>query len=209
MNNWWLSLPWSEKIYWVLAIPFTVLFVIQAIALLIGIGDSGFDFDGIDGADGIGEMGDFDGDGLSDIIPLGRRLFSLRNIIYFFTAFSWCGIINIRAGRGIILSFIISFLVGFVVIAILTAVLTFLMKATSNGIMDKNNAIGERGKVYLRIPKKGEGVGSVNVVIQGALRELEAASENEEILTGDEIEVTGLREDGVLVVKKINLLKGE
>ena len=207
MNTWWSSIPMNEKFYWYLAIPFTVVFVIQIGALLLGIGENGFDFEDA----GIGEVDsgnlDFNGEGM--IVPLGKRLINIRNIIYFFTVFSWCGIVFTRDGRGVITTFIFSLLLASIVVAILVVILSLLMKATSNGLMDKNNAVGQKGKVYLKIPKKGEGVGCIHLIVQGSFRELEAVSVDDEIITGEEVEVTGVQEDGVLQVKKILELKGE
>ncbi len=207
MNTWWSSIPMNEKFYWYLAIPFTVVFLIQIGALLLGIGESGFDFEDV----GIGEVdsGGFDFDGDDMIVPLGKRVINLRNIIYFFTIFSWSGILFTRDGRGIITTLILSISVASIVVAILVVILSLLMKATANGLMDKNNAIGQKGKVYLKIPKKGEGVGCINLIIQGSFRELEAVSVDDEIKTGEEVEVIGVQEDGLLQVKKILALKGE
>ena len=207
MNTWWSSIPMNEKFYWYLAIPFTVVFIIQIGALLLGIGEGGFDFEDA----GIGEVDsgnfDFDGDGM--IVPLGKRVINIRNIIYFFTIFSWCGILFTKDGKGVITTFIFSFLLASIVVAILVVILSLLMKATANGLMDKNNAVGQKGKVYLKIPKKGEGVGCIHLIVQGSFRELEAVSVDDEILTGEEVEVIGVQEDGILQVKKILVLKGE
>jgi len=197
----------NEKFYWYLAIPFTVVFLIQIGALLLGVGENGFDFEdaGIGEADS--ENFDFNGDGM--IVPLGRRIINIRNIIYFFTIFSWCGIVFTRDGKGIITTLILSLLLASIVVAVLVVILSLLMKATANGLMDKNNAIGQKGKVYLKIPKKGEGVGCIHLIVQGSFRELEAVSVDDEIITGEEVEVIGVLEDGVLQVKKILVLKGE
>ncbi|WBW97539.1 hypothetical protein [Oceanirhabdus sp. W0125-5] len=207
MNTWWASIPINEKLYWYLAIPFSVLFIIQIGALLLGIGENGFDFEDV----GIGDVDssgfDFDGDGMR--VPLGKRIINLRNIIYFFAIFSWCGILFTKSGKGVVVTFILSLLLASLVVAILVIILSLLMKATANGLMDKNNAIGQKGKVYLKIPKKGEGVGCIHLIVQGSFRELEAVSVDDEIITGEEVEVIGVQEDGVLQVKKILALKGE
>lgn len=65
MTEWWNSLSLLYKIFFCMAVPATVIMVIQTILLLIGIG-SGSDADGADGevGDGVdGEVGDdIDGD---------------------------------------------------------------------------------------------------------------------------------------------------
>ena len=61
-----------------------------------------------------------------------------------------------------------------------------------------NDAVYQEGKVYLRIPKDGEGI--VHVKIKGANRELKAKTRNrKEIKTGASILVTEVENEFVIV----------
>lgn len=86
-----------QKIYWYLAIPFTVLFTIQLISTLLGLG-------GEDGADGIDASDSFEegvGDEGSSDGGSAFQLFTTRNFIIFFTVFGWSGIAFSNMGVGL------------------------------------------------------------------------------------------------------------
>ena len=70
-----------------------------------------------------------------------------------------------------------------------------------DGTTELSEAIGSKGRTYLRIP--GDGVGQVTVEVNGAQRTYNAKSEDDaNIGTGDFIEVTDVIGE-VLVVKRI------
>lgn len=81
-------------------------------------------------------------------------------------------------------------------------VMTMFKEMETSGTIDINNATGETGEVYLRIPAKGKG--QVQVPVQGTLKTLDAMSANgEKIDTGTLIIVTKVLA-GVLVVKPLS-----
>ena len=51
MQTWWEALSTIEKVFWLMSIPFSVIFVIQMVLSFIGIGggatDPGADFSGM------------------------------------------------------------------------------------------------------------------------------------------------------------------
>lgn len=220
MTEWWNRLMGFEKFFWALAIPFTVLFIIQMTMLIIGI-DNGGEFDGIDsdvdvdGAVDTDVTGDFDsnidGELRADIkIPLNFRLFTLRNIIIFFTIFSWAGIVGVKNDYSKIHTIIFAFLLGAVVVVILSTIFYLLLRATESGTMDIKNSIGAEGDVYLTIPEKGKGVGKIQLIIQGSLRELDAVSNGGNIVTGTKVKIINVTEDNYLLVEPLKLIeKGE
>ena len=68
--------------------------------------------------------------------------------------------------------------------------------------MEITNAIGQSGEVYLTIPAKKAGNGKVQLVVQGALRTINAVTEDtDDIKTGSLIEVVSI-ENEILVVKR-------
>ena len=66
--------------------------------------------------------------------------------------------------------------------------------------MDANNAVGKKGTVYIRIPKKGEGTGKINVLVQESYSEFDAMSNGEELQTGTNVLIVGIQ-NGVLIVE--------
>ena len=81
-------------------------------------------------------------------------------------------------------------------------IMTLFKEMETSGTADINNAIGETGEVYMRIPDNGKG--QVQVPLQGTLKTLDAMSaNNEKIDTGTLIVVTKVLA-GVLVVKPLS-----
>lgn len=207
MVAWWESLSTFSQVLACMAIPATLILLVQTILMLIGLsGDSDADFDAgaADGDSGDGIFGHDFTDGDSDPSGFdGLRIFSVRGIIAFFVVFGWSGIALDAAGVKPAISSLIAVVCGFAMMVIIAVVLRAVMKLENNGNIDNRNALGVSGTVYLKIPPKREGTGKVNVMIQGTYRERDAVTDEDEALpTGSEIVVTSLSGPGTLVVKK-------
>ena len=102
MINWWNSLMLSQQIFACIAIPSTVIVLIQTVLLLIGIGDDsgseGADFD----EDGVPDGGD--GDGLT--------LFTVRGITTMLAVTGWSGMALLETALPDIVSVVISIVLG-------------------------------------------------------------------------------------------------
>lgn len=206
MNDWWNSIPANQKFYWFLAFPFTAMFVIQTVMIFIGLGDEASD--SIDINDDV----NIHFDNPSSIEPHHHfedtvapfQLLTLRNIIVFFTVFSWAGITALKSGLNNLIAFLLSSTLGFTVALILSSIFYFVTKLTNSGTMNLDNAINCVGEVYLTIPKEREGLGKVMISIQGSLRELDALTEGEELSTGTKVIITQVIKNQYLLVKKYN-----
>lgn len=211
MNEWWMGVPSFEKFFWTLAIPFSALFVVQMVLMIIGI-DHGGDIDMSDGdvdvdfdADTDIDM-DIDSDTDSNVkydfkpnVPL--KLFTIRNIIIFGTIFSWSGITSARNNYGKVFTIVLGVILGSIVVIILSLIFKLILKLTQSGNVNKKNAIGCTGEVYLTIPGEGKGAGKVQVTFQGALRVVDAVTYDYELKTGSKIVVVGIKEN-LLVVER-------
>ncbi len=185
--TWWDGLQVIEKIYWMIAFPSTLFFFIQLIITFIG-GDVDHDFDH-----------DFDGDTGGG----GFHPFTFKNMVAFFTLFSWSGLASIEGGFSLTVTILISTISGLIMMIIMAFLFYYISKFTHSGTLDLNNAIGLTGDVYLTIPAKKAGMGKVQINVQGQLRTLNAmTSDLEDIKTGAVIEVDELVNDNILVVHK-------
>lgn len=202
MSGWWNSISSFEKFFWVLAIPFSALFIIQMFLLIIGIEGSVDDFEiqsDID-LDTSTDIDDYDNSNLEPNAPL--KLVTLRNIIIFFTIFSWTGIIGSRNDYSKIFTILLGAILGSLVILILSIVYKFIIRLTEIGNMNLKYSIGATGQVYLTILENGKRGGKVQVTFQSSLRELDAITYGDRIPTGVKIIVIGV-EDNYLVVKSL------
>ncbi|MDX9694672.1 MAG: serine protease [Bacteroidales bacterium] len=187
----WQSLLLIQKIYWCIAIPFSVIFIIQIFLTFFG---------GVDGAEAHGDSDvSVDGDTGIDF-----QFITLKNLVAFFTIFGWTGIACIDGGLGVGTAIIISVLAGLLMMVIMASIIYFMGKLTDSGTLNLKNAIGKVGTVYLTIPPKRSGLGQVQIKVQG-LQTLDAMTDNdEEIKTGMVIKVTDVLNNEILLVKLTN-----
>ncbi|MDL2262759.1 serine protease [Bacteroidales bacterium OttesenSCG-928-I21] len=190
INTWWSSLTVLEQIYWIIAIPFSVIFLIQLIMTIVGgFGDAELD-----------NNGDADFDVESDY-GIHFQFISLKNLIGFFTIFSWTGIVCLDAGVSAWLSVVLSFIAGLAMMLIMAILFYYMSKLVENGTMKMDSAIGKTGQVYLRIPANKTGTGKVQVNING-IKTLDAMTDNnEEIKTGSMVKITDIHSGNILIVE--------
>ena len=192
--DWWNSLNLAEQIFWTIAVIFTVLFVLQLIASILGMDlDSNADIDfHLDSHDG-----HFD-------VDQSFTLFSIRSIIAFFTFFGWVGVILLSKGIALKLVLLISFISGFIAMIFVAFILFQLIKLAEVGTIDIEHALGKYGKVYVTIPEKRKGTGLVNIEMQNKTMELRAVTDGECLPTGTVIYVFKILEDNILLVGEIS-----
>ncbi|HQI04799.1 MAG TPA: hypothetical protein PL195_06025 [bacterium] len=180
--EWWNSLSGFLKVYWILAIPSSIMFLIQTALLIFG-----FDSDG-DGS--IGETDD----------PSGLNLFSVRNVIIFVTVFSWCGITGTSSGWRTGITIAVSFVLALVVMVLVAWMFKKMSTMVESGNFDISKALGVTATIY--IPIIGDGKGKIQAKIDGRLVELDAVSESkEDIATGTIVEIVEVIDKSYVKVK--------
>lgn len=200
--EWWNSLGLASQIFYCIAIPSSLVLLIQTILMFIGLGE-GVDGDvdvEVDISDtNVGDDGGFDDP--SDIGSL--HVFTFRGIIAFFVIFSWVGIVMQSLSVNLPVTIIVSLICGSAMMVGIAFLLRFVMRLRNSGTADNRNAVGVAGKVYLTIPPSRSGEGKVNIMLQGAYVERNAVTdEAEAIPTGCEIIVVGTSGQTSLVVKR-------
>jgi len=187
-NEWWQALALPLKIYWIIAVIFTVFFLIQLALSFLGGDDLDVPDDTPDA--------DIAADG-----GMPFQFFTLKNLIGFFTIFGWVGIAATDSGFPPFISVMLSIVGGLFMMALMASVAYFLSKATADGTMKISRAIGQTGECYLTIPKNRMNTGKVQVIVQGSLRTLEAMTNDEtDIPNGKLIKVRQVLGDNVLLV---------
>jgi hypothetical protein len=185
-NTWWEGLNFSLKVYWAIAIPFSLFFVLQLLWSFFGGGDLP---DDTPDADVEADTG------------VAFQFLTLKNLIAFFTVFGWTGIACIDSGLSEMTSAIISLVAGLIMMVIMASIFYFIGKANADGTMKFNKAIGGVGDVYLTIRGKRGGFGKVQIQVQGALRTLDAVTDDEDdIPTGKIVTVKEILNNHILLV---------
>ncbi|MCF8378907.1 MAG: serine protease [Bacteroidales bacterium] len=185
----WQGLQFIEKLYWCIALPFSLMFIIQIIITFF-VGD----------IDTMEAEGDVD-TSIEEDSGIHFQFLSIKNLIAFFTIFGWTGIACLAGGLNNGLSILISTLAGIAMMIIMASLAYFMGKLVDDGTLKVKNAIGKVASVYLRIPANRSGVGKVQVSVQG-LQTLEAMTDNdEEIKTGAIVEIVEILGNDILLVK--------
>ncbi len=190
--SWWDLLSPLQKIHWGIALPATIIFVIQLILTLTAGGDT--DMDG---------AGDHDGDFSGDHGD-GMHIFSVKSILAFLMFYGWGGLAAIEKGMHVWWGVsAISLVIGIIMMLFTAWIFFMLLKLQSSGTLVMENAIGKEAEVYLTIPAKKKGNGKVQLIIQGGYKTLDAVTEEpEDIATGTFVEVVEVMNDTLLVKRK-------
>jgi membrane protein implicated in regulation of membrane protease activity len=190
MEAFYNSLSPVQKVFLFCALVGGIIFVIRMILMVIGLSDHDVHDGGLDHVDGHGD---------SDV---SFKLFSLHGLTCFFMMF---GLVGLGLSRQFWVPDIIAAaagtIAGLFTFWVIARLFSSMSKLQSDGTLKLSSAIGQQGKVYLRIP--AEGTGQVQVAFQGRLMIYDAISANkEEIKTGDQIVVIDIAGGNILVVEQ-------
>ena len=194
------------QVFYVAAAFFSVIFIWQFVASLIGLSggemdvdgavDADFDIDAVDAADAAGA-----GDAIDSLDAF--RLFSIRAILAFCTLFFWAGAMYLdqRVYRPLALAYAFGWgLAGWFVVTLLV---NWMRKLAETGNPQIASCVGTRGAVYMDIP--ADGIGKVRVTVTGAMSMVDARSEGRvAIEAGTAVEVLSIIDDFTVEVRAIN-----
>ena len=188
--EWFTEMEWFSKVFWIIAAVGSIFFLIMLVTTFIS-GGADVDIDADMDAD-------FDMDGG------GFHFFTIKNLIAFFTIFGWTGIASIDAGMSKPITILIASSCGLVMMFIMAFLFYFVNKLNDSGTLIVKNAIGSIGEVYLTVGADRSKIGKVNVRIQGALREMEALTdEDTDLKMGTVIKVIEVTNNGILIIEKL------
>jgi len=199
--DWFNSMDSTQKVYWGIAIFFSLFFLLQNVMTLIGIGDM----------DSSADVGDVDMpdtnlgmDGHDGTLGAGgaSQLFTLRNMVNFMLGFGWGGACFFHTISHPMLLFLVAGLCGLCFLAIFLFLFRQLMKLESNGTMRIQDCVGMGCDVYLRIPAHREGMGKVQISIHGSVQELPAMTDGEKLSSGTRVTVVEVIDGHTLLVSQ-------
>ena len=212
--EWFTSMNLAGQIFTCIAVPATLVLIVQTVLMIIGASSAE--------ADGLGEElpdelpnelpddipdGVFGENDVTDVVDAagfeGLKIFTVRGIISFFVVFGWVGVLMDNSGVHLWITVLVATACGALMMVLLALLFKWMMKLRNDGNVDNRNAVGVSGRVHLVIPPARSGEGKVHLMVQGAYIEREAVTdEDEAIPTGSEIIVVGISGQTTLVVKK-------
>lgn len=176
------------KAFWYVAIPVSLVFIIQSVMTFIGV----------DATDGL--EADFDSN--LDGADSPFQLFSFRNLVNFLLGFSWTGI-SLYGKLNNTLLIITATIVGIGFVMLFFLIIRQVQKLAENNSFTINSTLNKTAEVYLTIPGQKSGKGKVLISVKGSVRELDAITEGEKIETGKLVLVSGIENNELLIVKPI------
>lgn len=177
------------KTMWFIAIPVSVIFIIQTIMTFMGT----------DSSDGL--EADFDGDFQGGDAPF--QLFSLRNLINFLLGFSWTGISFYNTISNNIWLILLAVSVGILFVVLFFIIIRQLQKLAENNSFKISNTLNKTAQVYLTIPGKKQGKGKIMISVNGAYHELDAMTASDSIPSGAVVKVIKIENNNILIVETI------
>lgn len=182
MSDFFNNLSWLQLTYWFIAAPFSLILLVQLGLTIIGMdsmGDMDTDMDFESDTDG-----ESDSEGHAPF-----QLLTFRNLVAFFTMSGWSGLAFLDNGYSETGSIVLSALVGLFSMFVMSLFVFFFHKMRQENQPTFKSAIGQNATVYLDVPEKGKGKGKVNVIIDGALKTVDAYSVGKHFVYGEKVKV--------------------
>lgn len=174
--------------FWYVAIPTSLIFLIQTIMTFIGA----------DASEGL--EADFDGN--LEGVEAPFQLFSLRNLINFLLGFSWTGIsfYTVVPNKFFLLG--LALLVGFAFVYLFFIIIKQVRKLAEDNSFKIEETVNKTAEVYLSIPGQKSGKGKIMISIKGSFHELDAMTEGDRIPSNAMVRVVAI-DSNILIVTKI------
>lgn len=228
MEAWWEGLGTVLQVLYCIAIPSTLILVLQMLLSMIGgHGDSGMDVSDTSGLDTPGELDTdvmFDGDVAGDVCDTcggvhdgamhdggnpadfgTLKFLTLQTIVTFLTVFGWVSIVCVSGGMQPVIGILIGAVCGFIMMFVVAKLIQMSGRLAEDGTLNLRNAIGETATVYVTIPPKGDGEGKVTMQLQGRFCEMDAVNAGDTPLaSGKQVLVTDIIGDTLVVEDNIS-----
>lgn len=182
-----------EKVFWIIALTASLVFIIQTIITFIGLGTDA-DIDA-----GPGSM-----DGLGDSMEDGSMsgLFSFRNLVNFLLGYGWGGALLYDSIGSKWLLQLVALCVGFIFVAAFVLMFRQLMRLSHDGSFKLEETVGMSADVYLRIPASRTSRGKIQISVKGSVHEIDAVTDRDTIInTGDVVRVVKVLGDDLVLVE--------
>ena len=197
------------QVFYACAAFFSVIFIWQFVASLIGLSggemdvdgavDTDFDLDVADAADAADAIDA--GDAVDSLDAF--RLFSIRAILAFCMLFFWAGAMYLDQGISKAVALAYAFGWGLAGWFVVTLLINWMRKLAETGTPQIASCVGTRGAVYMDIP--ADSIGKVRVTVTGAISMIDARSAgNVAIPSGTPVEVIRKLDDTTVEVRAVD-----
>jgi hypothetical protein len=182
----------DATIYFAMGCISSVLVSLRLVLLMFfGVGDTHLDVGhDLDIHGDIAHSGDF-------------HLISILSILSFGMGAGWLGLVcRMQWGLGPLASALSASGFGFSLMLLSSFLMFSLRKLNAAGHYDVKHCVGQLGRVYLKVPARGDGHGQVQIDVDGRQKVLDAVSANQEIESFATVKVVDIEAGETLVVVK-------
>ena len=175
------------RTFWYIAIPTSLIFLIQSALAIIGI-----------------DGGDADIDTDTDVGDAGFGAYlSLKNLINFLLGFAWTGVFMYNDFSNKTSLVFTAILVGMAFVFLFFFVMEKMKDLAEDNSFKIEETIGQIAEVYLPIPADFEGKGKVLVNVKGSTHELQAITKGDRLETSSMVKVLSVKNNSILIVEKL------
>ena len=205
-SQWWADMATMTQVFYIAASFFSIIFIWQFVASLIGMSGCEMDVDGaVDAVDAADAADAACAVHAIDSID-AFNLFSIRAILAFCTLFFWAGAMYLDQGLGKPAALAYAFGWGLAGWFVVTLMINWLRKLAETGNPRIASCVGTRGAVYMDIP--ADGIGKIRVTVTGAMSMVDARSEGDvAIAAGTSIEVLSTIDNFTVEVRAVDSKK--
>lgn len=180
--EWFNSLEPSLKVFWIVAIISSAIFLINTVITFIGFdSDVSVDID------------------TGDAMPF----FSFRNLVNFFLGVGWGGVCfyDLFDSKGLVILF--STLTGLVFVLLFFMLIKVILKLNKDNTFNIKDTLDKTADVYLPIPAEKSGSGKIQISVKGSVHEIDAITAGEKISVGSKVRVLEIIDNQTVLITKI------
>jgi hypothetical protein len=175
--------------FWLVALPSSLIFLIQAVMT----------FAGAAAPQGVELIDDLDGG------DAPFHLFSLRNLLNFLLGFSWTGIAFYDVMESKTLLLLLSLGVGSSFVYGFFVIIRQIQKLAEDNSFRIESTLNKTAEVYLTVPENQSGKGKIMVSVGGVFHELEAMTEDlERLPTGSSVKIVRVEQGNIVFVEPLS-----
>lgn len=187
--EWWNNLELVQQVFTLVAVPSTLIMVVQTLMLVIGMANDA----------------DLDVDDLPEAMDDGLTLFSVRGIVTMLAVTGWCAVALVDSGLNDALAIFLAVVAGFLALVGTAYLMRAVYKLQASGNIDVGNAVGKVAQVYIPIAAEAQKKGKVTMTLHEKYCEFDAiTTAGETLKTGAYVRVVAVDGTGVLVVEPLS-----
>lgn len=196
-NTWFSTLDPTLRVYWIIALTASLVFAIQTVLTMIGIGETDLETDLGSADPGLDAHG--------DTLDTGGalQLFTLRNLVNFLLGVGWGGVCLWGVIPNHVVLSLVALLCGVLFVVVFLLMFRQLMRLEKNGNFHIKDCVGLVGNVYVRIPAERIGTGKVQLSLHGSVQEFAALTDGPSLASGTHVRVKAAIDNHTLLVEQL------